>query len=45
MHVPELLEAASPLVPEDIATENDITVRDVWPHLVHGRPSLTADAP
>lgn len=34
MDVPELLEAASLLVPENIATENDITVRDVWPYLV-----------
>ncbi|MFF4352954.1 hypothetical protein [Streptomyces sp. NPDC001530] len=32
--VPELLEAASLLVPEKTATENDITVRDVWDHLV-----------
>jgi hypothetical protein len=35
MDVPKLLEAASLLVPEDIATENDITVRDVWSYLVH----------
>ncbi|MFI8850194.1 hypothetical protein ACIGW3_08390 [Streptomyces sp. NPDC053499] len=30
MDVPKLLEAASLLVPEEIATENDIMVRDVW---------------
>ncbi|MFJ8597160.1 hypothetical protein ACIREM_00250 [Streptomyces shenzhenensis] len=33
MDVPELLEAASLLVPEEIATENDITVNDVWDYL------------
>ncbi|MEU1298499.1 hypothetical protein [Streptomyces shenzhenensis] len=33
MDVPELLEAASLLVPEEIATENDITVNDVWEYL------------
>ncbi|MGC9540176.1 hypothetical protein [Streptomyces sp. UG1] len=31
--VPKLLEAASLLVPEEIATENDITVNDVWEYL------------
>ncbi|MFD3554474.1 hypothetical protein ACFWWA_20630 [Streptomyces goshikiensis] len=35
MDVPELLESASLLVPEETATENDITVRDVWDYLVH----------
>ncbi|WP_371625098.1 hypothetical protein OG245_21395 [Streptomyces sp. NBC_01116] len=35
MGVPELLEAASLLVPEEIATENDITVNDVWGYLAH----------
>lgn len=35
MDVPELLEAASLLVPEGAATENDITVRDIWDYLVH----------
>ncbi|MEV7784795.1 hypothetical protein AB0O72_05260 [Streptomyces sp. NPDC088106] len=35
MDVPELLESASLLVPEETATENDVTVRDVWDHLVH----------
>lgn len=35
MDVPELLESASLLVPEDTATDNDITVRDIWDYLVH----------
>ncbi|WP_405634393.1 hypothetical protein OG543_02980 [Streptomyces sp. NBC_01178] len=35
MDVPALLEAASLLVPEKTATENDITVNDVWEYLVH----------
>lgn len=35
MDVPKLLEAASLLVPPEIATENDITVNDVWEYLVH----------
>ncbi|MET8471992.1 hypothetical protein ABZY90_22035 [Streptomyces sp. NPDC006422] len=35
MDVPALLEAASLLVPADIATENDITVDDIWDHLGH----------
>ncbi|GGP55946.1 hypothetical protein [Streptomyces melanogenes] len=35
MDVAELLEAASLLVPEETATENDITVRDIWDYLVH----------
>lgn len=30
-----ILEAASLLVPEDVATDNDITVSDVWDHLAH----------
>ncbi|UXY31732.1 hypothetical protein [Streptomyces sp. HUAS TT20] len=34
MDVTELLEAALLLVPEEIATENDITVNDVWEYLV-----------
>ncbi|WP_431961416.1 hypothetical protein [Actinacidiphila sp. bgisy160] len=33
MDVLKLLEAASLLVPEEIATENDITVNDVWEYL------------
>ncbi|MDX2642033.1 hypothetical protein PV341_00270 [Streptomyces sp. PA03-1a] len=35
MDVPEMLEAASLLVPKEIATENDITVDDVWDYLIH----------
>ncbi|MFE0580691.1 hypothetical protein [Streptomyces sp. NPDC058874] len=35
MHVTELLEAASLLVPEELATENDLTVLDVWDYLAH----------
>ncbi|MEW2181691.1 hypothetical protein AB0890_35925 [Streptomyces sp. NPDC005406] len=35
MDVPELLESASLLVPEETATANDITVRDIWDYLVH----------
>lgn len=34
MDVIELLEAASLLVPEETATEDDLTVRDIWDHLV-----------
>lgn len=33
--VHELLQAASLLVPEAAATENDITVNDVWDYLAH----------
>ncbi|MGW7368157.1 hypothetical protein ACWGI8_33270 [Streptomyces sp. NPDC054841] len=35
MDVVGILESASLLVPEDAATENDITVGDVWDHLAH----------
>ncbi|WKX72535.1 hypothetical protein [Streptomyces sp. XD-27] len=35
MDVPKLLEAASLLIPEEIATESDITVNDVWDYLTH----------
>ncbi|MFD6888079.1 hypothetical protein [Streptomyces sp. NPDC059957] len=35
MDVPELLESASLLAPEETATENDITMRDIWGYLVH----------
>lgn len=35
MDVSELLESASLLVPEETATENDITVRDIWDYLAH----------
>ncbi|MGW0855939.1 hypothetical protein [Streptomyces sp. NPDC002690] len=33
MDVPALLEAASLLVPEETATENDLTVSDIWEYL------------
>ncbi|MBT2448024.1 hypothetical protein J7F03_13235 [Streptomyces sp. ISL-43] len=35
MDVRELLQSASLLVPEAVATENDITVNDVWEYLAH----------
>lgn len=35
MHVTELLESASLLIPEEVATANDISVRDVWDYLAH----------
>ncbi|WP_030661863.1 hypothetical protein [Streptomyces rimosus] len=35
VYVPELLESASLLAPEETATENDITVQDIWDYLAH----------
>ncbi|MFI5924124.1 hypothetical protein ACIA8M_37100 [Streptomyces anulatus] len=35
MDVPDLLESASLLVPAETATENDITVQDIWDYLAH----------
>ncbi|MEU0913397.1 hypothetical protein [Streptomyces althioticus] len=35
MDVLALLKSASLLVPEETATENDVTVDDVWDHLAH----------
>ncbi|MFF8387055.1 hypothetical protein [Streptomyces kanasensis] len=35
MDVPELLRSVSLLVPEETATGDDITVRDIWDYLVH----------
>ncbi|MFJ9588668.1 hypothetical protein [Streptomyces acidicola] len=43
MDVPKLLEAASLLVPEEIATENDITVTDVWDYLSHDEWEVALD--
>ncbi|WP_344494351.1 hypothetical protein [Streptomyces enissocaesilis] len=43
MDVPKLLEAASLLVPEEIATENDITVNDVWEYLTHDEWEVALD--
>ncbi|MFE2626392.1 hypothetical protein ACFXDP_00340 [Streptomyces sp. NPDC059374] len=35
MNVTELLESASLLVPQEVATENDFSVEDIWDYLVH----------
>ncbi|MQY11006.1 hypothetical protein SRB5_11200 [Streptomyces sp. RB5] len=43
MDVPKLLEAASLLVPEAVATENDITVNDVWEYLAHDEWEVALD--
>ncbi|WP_066938306.1 hypothetical protein [Streptomyces sp. NBRC 110611] len=43
MDVPTLMEAASLLVPEKIATENDITVSDVWEYLAHDEWEVALD--
>ncbi|MGW6973709.1 hypothetical protein [Streptomyces sp. NPDC054952] len=43
MDVPKLLEAASLLVPEKIATENDITVSDVWEYLAQDEWEVALD--
>jgi hypothetical protein len=43
MDVPKLLEAASLLVPDEIATENDITVNDVWDYLTHDEWEVALD--
>lgn len=43
MDVPKLLEAASLLVPEAIATENDITINDVWHYLTHDEWEVALD--
>ncbi|WP_103890082.1 hypothetical protein [Actinacidiphila yanglinensis] len=43
MDVSELLEAASLLVPEAVATENDVTVNDVWDYLAHDEWEVALD--
>ncbi|WP_436843728.1 hypothetical protein [Streptomyces hundungensis] len=43
MDVPKLLETSSLPVPEKIATENDITVSDVWEYLAHDEWELALD--
>jgi hypothetical protein len=43
MDVPELLEAASLLVPGEVATNNDITVADVWDYLIHDEWEVALD--
>lgn len=43
--VPELLESASLLVPEETATENGITVRDIRDYLVHDEWEIAPGLP
>ncbi|MEU3046232.1 hypothetical protein ABZ705_06790 [Streptomyces sp. NPDC006984] len=43
MDVVELLQGASLLVPEETATENDITVRDVWEYLAQDEWEVALD--
>ncbi|GGX39857.1 hypothetical protein GCM10010353_64070 [Streptomyces chryseus] len=43
MDVPKLLETASLLVPKAVATENDITVNDVWEYLAHDEWEVALD--
>ncbi|WP_225080690.1 hypothetical protein [Streptomyces sp. CoT10] len=43
MDVPELLESASLLVPEEVATENDITVNDIWEYLAYDEWEVALD--
>ncbi|WP_318036745.1 hypothetical protein [Streptomyces chengmaiensis] len=38
-----MLEAVSLLVPEDVATDNDITVSDVWDYLAHDEWEVALD--
>lgn len=43
MDVVGILEAASLLVPEDVATGHDITVSDVWDSLTHDEWEVALD--
>ncbi|MFF5702204.1 hypothetical protein ACFY7H_06845 [Streptomyces sp. NPDC012794] len=43
MDVVGMLEAASLLVPEGVATENDVTVSDVWEYLAHDEWEVAFD--
>ncbi|MFJ6615285.1 hypothetical protein ACIQPT_33980 [Streptomyces sp. NPDC091289] len=43
MDVVGILEAASLLVPESVATDNDISVSDVWDHLAHDEWEVALD--
>jgi hypothetical protein len=43
MDVVGILEAASLLVPEDVATDNGITVSDVWDYLTHDEWEVALD--
>lgn len=38
-----ILEAASLLVPEGVATDNDVTVSDVWDYLAHDEWEVALD--
>ncbi|MBV7244532.1 hypothetical protein [Streptomyces sp. MW-W600-10] len=43
MDVVRILEAASLLVPESVATDNDVTASDVWDHLAHDEWEVALD--
>ncbi|MGW2557713.1 hypothetical protein ACWCXB_00425 [Streptomyces sp. NPDC001514] len=43
MDVVRIFEAASLLVPEGVATDNDITVSDVWDYLAHDEWEVALD--
>ncbi|WP_406429482.1 hypothetical protein [Streptomyces sp. NBC_01589] len=43
MDVVGILEVASLLVPEGVATDNDITVSDVWDYLAHDEWEVALD--
>ncbi|MFI1222497.1 MULTISPECIES: hypothetical protein [unclassified Streptomyces] len=43
MDVVGILEAASMLVPESVATDNDVTVLDVWDYLAHDEWEVALD--
>ncbi|MFG2558918.1 hypothetical protein [Streptomyces sp. NPDC048496] len=43
MDVVGILEAASLLVPEGVATDNDVTVSDVWDYLAHDEWEVALD--
>ncbi|NEB41037.1 hypothetical protein [Streptomyces sp. SID14515] len=43
MDVVRMLEAASLLVPEGVATDNDMTVSDVWDYLAHDEWEVALD--
>ncbi|MFG2286932.1 hypothetical protein ACGFOU_12850 [Streptomyces sp. NPDC048595] len=43
MEIAEILEAASLLVPEEVATQGDLTLADVWDHLAHDELEVALD--
>ncbi|MFB7232561.1 hypothetical protein ACFCY9_33025 [Streptomyces fimicarius] len=43
MDVVRILEAASLLVPESVATDDDVTASDVWDHLAHDEWEVALD--